>query len=173
MMSCKTLLRNILLICCLATLVSSCTTDVDYTMGSEFLPSNQKMELRRRVYEKGTMREGDGEAELCRLSSTRLYVTDSIASTNIGSGYFGYECSDTFGMRRSGFMTQMMFSLSLHENRGWGYRPKISFTLLGEVRPSFRVDGVFLLVRVVALILYPRDLPLVSSPGEVNVACAD
>ena len=140
MMSCKTLLRNILLICCLATLVSSCTTQVDYTMGSEFLPSNQKMELRRRVYEKGTMREGDGEVELCRLSSTRLYVTDSIASTNIGSGYFGYECSDTFGMRRSGFMTQMMFSLSLHENRGWGYRPIFDSMCLSLYVTDFHGD---------------------------------
>ena len=26
-----------------------CTTEVDYTMGSEFVPTNQQMELRRRV----------------------------------------------------------------------------------------------------------------------------
>lgn len=140
MMSCKALLRSILFVFGLSLILGSCTTEVDYTMGSEFLPSNQKMELRRRVYERGTMREGDGEAQLCRLSSTRLYLTDSIASANIGSGYFGHELSDTFGLRTAGFMTQMIFSLSLHEGRGWGYRPIFDSMCLSLYVTDFHGD---------------------------------
>ena len=37
-----------------------CTTEVDYTMGSEFVPTNQQMELRRRVYKLGRVTEGAG-----------------------------------------------------------------------------------------------------------------
>ena len=33
----------------MAVAIVGCTTTVDYTMGEEFLPQNQKMELRRRV----------------------------------------------------------------------------------------------------------------------------
>lgn len=99
-----------------------CTTEVDYTMGSEFVPTNQNMELRRRVYELGGVREGSSESD-CSLFSTRLYKTDSIASSNVALGFFGMEKSDTYGIRRAGFLSQMVFSLSLPEGRGWGYRP--------------------------------------------------
>lgn len=106
-----------------------CTTEVDYTMGSEFVPTNQQMELRRRVYKLGTMTEGDVTEE-CSLSRTRLYHSDSLRSANIEYGYFGAERNDTFGLRKAGFMSQMVFSLSLHEERGWGYRPIFDSMLL-------------------------------------------
>lgn len=99
-----------------------CTTKVDYTMGSEFVPTNQNMELRRRVYELGGVREGSNESD-CSLFSTRLYKSDSIVSSNVALGFFGMEKSDTYGVRRAGFLSQMVFSLSLPEGRGWGYRP--------------------------------------------------
>lgn len=99
-----------------------CTTTVDYTLGTEFVPSNQNLELRRRVYRAGVMSEGDRQ-EQCQLSTTRLYLTDSIRSSKMEYAYLGYERSDTFGVRRAGFMTQMVFGLSLDEERGWGYRP--------------------------------------------------
>lgn len=86
------------------------------------------------------MRDGDGEAQLCRLSSTRLYLTDSIASANLGSGYFGHEQNDTFGLRTAGFMTQMLFSLSLHEDRGWGYRPIFDSMCLSLYVTDFHGD---------------------------------
>lgn len=103
-------------------MVVSCTTNVDYTMGEEFVSSNQNMELRRRVYEFGN-RIIDGESEPCSLATTRQYRSDSIRSSNLVNGYFGKEISDTFGSRRAGFMSQMLFSLTLPEGRGWGYRP--------------------------------------------------
>ncbi len=138
MMSCRPVF--ILLVLGLSLLIGSCTTKVDYSLGSEFLPSNQKMELRRRVYERGTMRDGDRDEQLCRLSATRLSLTDSIASANVGAGYFGYELSDTFGVRRAGFMTQMMFSLGLHEGRGWGYRPIFDSMCLSLYVTDFHGD---------------------------------
>lgn len=106
-----------------------CTTEVDYTMGSEFVPTNQQMELRRRVYKLGTMTEGDVNEE-CPFIRTRLYHSDSLRSANIEYGYFGAERNDTFGLRKAGFMSQMVFSLSLHEERGWGYRPIFDSMLL-------------------------------------------
>ena len=122
----------------LLTLVS-CTTEVDYTMGEEFVPISQNMELRRRVYELGTMTEGD-RVERCGLTTTRLYKTDSLRSSNIEYGYFGRELSDTFGMRSAGFMSQMIFSISLHEGRGWGYRPIFDSMMLSLYVTDFHGD---------------------------------
>ena len=121
-MSCRGLVFRALLFLGVITSLLSCTTEVDYSLGVEFLPSNQKMELRRRVYEKGVMKEGETTVP-CSLSSTSLYITDSIPSTNLQYGYFGCENSDVFGRRTAGFLSQMIFSLSLNEERGWGYRP--------------------------------------------------
>lgn len=91
-------------------------------MGSEFVPTNQNMELRRRVYELGEVKEGSNESS-CSLFSTRLYKSDSIASSNVELGFFGLEHSSDYGQRRAGFLSQMVFSLTLPEGRGWGYRP--------------------------------------------------
>lgn len=114
------------LMACVATMLTlamvGCTTEVDYTLGEEFVPSKQHMELKRRVYRLGEWTE-DGETKKCQMLDTRLYQTDSIASANIEMGYFGAERSDIYGERRAGFMTQMVFSMSLNEDRGWGYRP--------------------------------------------------
>lgn len=114
------------LMACVTTLLTlamvSCTTEVDYTLGEEFVPSKQHMELKRRVYRLGQWTE-DGNTESCQMLNTRLHQTDSIASANVEMGYFGAERSDIYGERRAGFMTQMIFSMNLNEDRGWGYRP--------------------------------------------------
>lgn len=114
-------MRFVALLVVVASIVG-CTTEVDYTMGEEFVPSSQKMELRRRVYSAGKMTEGDSQQSL-PLSATRLYRTDSLPSANMTHAYFGREKSDTFGIRTAGFLTQMMFGMTLPEDRGWGYRP--------------------------------------------------
>lgn len=105
-----------------ALLAVGCTTEVDYTMGEEFIPEQQKMEMRHRTYRAGEMKEGDTNVAM-PLSTTHLYMTDSIPSANMVMGYFGKERSDIYGDRTAGFMTQMLFGLSLDEKRGWGYRP--------------------------------------------------
>ena len=99
-----------------------CTTEVDYTLGSEFVPTDQKMEMHRRVYEGGKVYIDDSEQELV-MSTTRLYLTDSIKSSNLDYVYFGREHSDTYGTRRAGFMSQVLFGSTLDEEYGWGYRP--------------------------------------------------
>ena len=121
MRSCKRVF-NIALLLGAIMMVVSCTTDVDYAMGEEFIPSNQNMELRRRVYTMGERHEGD-DVVACSLVTTRQYKSDSLRSSNIEKGYFGHEHSDTFGSRKAGFMSQMVFSTPLTEDRGWGFRP--------------------------------------------------
>lgn len=121
MRSCKRVF-NIALLLGAIMMVVSCTTDVDYAMGEEFIPSNQNMELRRRVYTMGERHEGD-DVVACSLVTTRQYKSDSLRSSNIEKGYFGHEHSDTFGSRKAGFMSQMVFSTPLTVDRGWGFRP--------------------------------------------------
>ena len=116
-----------------------CATEVDYAMGEEFVPSQQQMELKRRIYEGGVYRDNGSEVE-CPLTTTRLYHTDSIRSSNIKYGYFGSENSEEFGNRRAGFMSQMIFSLSLPEGRGWGYRPIYDSMLLSLYITDFKGD---------------------------------
>ena len=122
MMSYKRVIVSVLACVALALVSMSCTTEVDYTLGSEFVPTKQNMELKRRVYRLGKWTEGDSQ-ESCQLLQTRLYQTDSIASANIETGYFGAETSSIYGVRRAGFMSQMIFSMKLGDERGWGYRP--------------------------------------------------
>lgn len=105
-----------------AHLFAGCTTKVDYTLGEEYIPTNQNMELKRRVYRAGVMREGDRE-ESISMASTKLYQSDSIKSSNLENVYFGYEKSPIYGDRKAGFMTQVLFGSKLDDDYGWGYRP--------------------------------------------------
>ena len=129
-----------MLACVVLALVSaSCTTEVDYTLGTEFVPSKQNMELKRRVYRMGEWTEGDN-SQSCQLLTTRLYQTDSIASANLKRAYFGAERSDVYGERRAGFMTQMIFGVTLGEERGWGYRPIFDSMVLALYVMDFHGD---------------------------------
>lgn len=131
------------LMACVTTMLTlamvGCTTEVDYTLGEEFIPSKQNMELKRRVYRLGEWRE-DGNTAECQLLETRLYQTDSVASANVEKGYFGAERSDIYGERRAGFMTQMIFSMNLNDDRGWGYRPIFDSMALSLYVADFHGD---------------------------------
>ena len=105
-----------------ALVMVGCTTEVDYNLGAEYVPTNQNMELRRRVYRDGEMEEM-GEKSSVTLSKTYLYQNDSIKSSNLDYVYFGQERSAEFGTRRAGFMSQVLFGSKLDEEYGWGYRP--------------------------------------------------
>ncbi len=141
MMNYKRVLTSWLVCAIVAIMSVGCTTEVDYTLGSEFVPTKQNMELKRRVYRLGEMREGDS-VERCQLLQTRLYQTDSVASVNLGMGYFGAERSDVYGERRAGFMSQMVFSMSLGEERGWGYRPIFDSMVLALYIMDFHGDTI-------------------------------
>ena len=138
MTNCKSLF-NIALLLGAIMMIVSCTTDVDYTMGEEFVPSNQKMELRRRIYSMGERIE-QGDSVECSFATTRLYQSDSLRSSNIGIGFFGCEVDPTFGTRKAGFMSQMVFSLTLPEERGWGYRPIFDSMMLSFYITDFHGD---------------------------------
>ena len=138
MTNCKSLF-NIALLLGAIMMIVSCTTDVDYTMGEEFVPSNQKMELRRRIYSMGERIE-QGDSVECKLAKTRLYQSDSLRSSNIGIGFFGCEVDPTFGTRKASFMSQMVFSLTLPEERGWGYRPIFDSMMLSFYITDFHGD---------------------------------
>lgn len=122
MMSCREFWSKAVALFVAAHLLVGCTTEVDYTLGSEFLPTNQNMELRRRVYRAGQMTEGSTTTDVA-MARTFLYQNDSIKSSNLDDVYFGYELSDEYGARKAGFMTQMLFGSKLDEEHGWGYRP--------------------------------------------------
>ena len=139
MMNYKRLIVSVLVCVTMAVVAISCTTEVDYTLGSEYVPSKQNMELKRRVYRMGEWKEGDN-SESCRLLDTRLYQTDSIVSSNIEMGYFGVESSDIYGERRAGFMTQMVFGMTLGDERGWGYRPIFASMVLALYVQDFHGD---------------------------------
>lgn len=103
-------------------MVVGCTTEVDYGLGAEYVPTNQNMELRRRIYRDGMMTDM-GETTEVAMSKTYLYQNDSIKSSNLDYLYFGQERSAEFGERRAGFMTQVLFGSKLDKEYGWGYRP--------------------------------------------------
>lgn len=123
-------------------LLSACTTTADYTMGEEFVPDNQQLSMRRRTYSGGKLYE-NGETRDCPLTQTRLYQTDSVKSANLAYVYFGQEKSDTFGMRKAGFFSQMLFNYTLDEERGWGYRPIFDSMQLALEIKAFHGDTTY------------------------------
>ena len=56
MMSYKGLIVSVLACVAMAIMSVGCTTEVDYTLGSEYVPTKQNMELKRRVYSMGEWR---------------------------------------------------------------------------------------------------------------------
>ena len=122
-----------------ALVMVGCTTEVDYDLGAEYVPTNQNMELRRRVYRDGVM-EDMGEKRSVTMSKTYLYQSDSIKSSNLDDVYFGQEQSAEFGARRAGFMSQVLFGSKLDEEYGWGYRPIFDSMTLALYVTSYHGD---------------------------------
>ncbi len=95
---------------------ASCT-DVDDTLGSNLIPDNQQMKA-------GfvTLDSRIGAANPKQYVATRLFQTDSIVSSNIENGYLGTMISDTFGIRKAGFLSQYTSYYTIPEGY-FGYRP--------------------------------------------------
>ena len=128
MVSCRRLMTMVVALVVATLSMVGCTTEVDYTMGSEFIPTDQKMEMHHRVYKGGKMyyydkAEGSQKEAIVPLAKTSLYYTDSIKSSNLDYVYFGHERSTLYGERKAGFMSQVLFGAKLDEDYGWGYRP--------------------------------------------------
>ena len=122
-----------------ALVIVGCTTEVDFNLGAEYVPTNQNMELRRRVYRAGVMEEM-GEQKGITMSKTYLHQSDSIKSSNLDDVYFGQEQSAEFGTRRAGFMSQVLFGSKLDEEYGWGYRPIFDSMTLALYVTSYHGD---------------------------------
>ena len=138
-MSYRNLWSKALMLFIVALVMVGCTTEVDYDLGAEYVPTNQNMELRRRVYRDGEM-EDMGEKRSVTMSKTYLYQSDSIKSSNLDDVYFGEERSAEFGSRRAGFMSQVLFGSKLDEEYGWGYRPIFDSMTLALYVTSYHGD---------------------------------
>lgn len=138
-MSYRNLWSKALMLFIVALVMVGCTTEVDYNLGAEYVPTNQNMELRRRVYRDGVM-EDMGEKKNVTMSKTYLYQSDSIKSSNLDDVYFGQEQSAEFGARRAGFMSQVLFGSKLDEEHGWGYRPIFDSMTLALYVTSYHGD---------------------------------
>ena len=138
-MSYRKLWSKALMLFVVSLVMVGCTTEVDYNLGAEYVPTNQNMELRRRVYRDGVMEEM-GERKSVAMSKTYLHQSDSIKSSNLDDVYFGQEQSAEFGTRRAGFMSQVLFGSKLDEDYGWGYRPIFDSMTLALYVTSYHGD---------------------------------
>lgn len=94
-------------------------TKVDDTLGSNLIPENQEMKAGFATF---SGKLADGSINPNKYFETRLYQTDSIIASNLGSGYFGTMLSDTFGLRTTGFLSQYVSYYSV-DSGYFGYRP--------------------------------------------------
>lgn len=84
-------------------------TEVDDTLGFELVPGSQQMQMLQKSIHKGF--------------EARMFMTDSIKSSNLANGYFGTTKSDTFGVRKVGFLTQYLWASISDRVHWYGYRP--------------------------------------------------
>ncbi len=112
--SLRLLCAAVLLFAAAAGTFGGCTS-VDDTLGGNLVPDNQQMRA-------GFIRLPESTSDKTKYLSTRLYQSDSIASSNLSSGYFGLQRNDTLGLRSAGFLTQMVNLTELDEGY-FGYKP--------------------------------------------------
>lgn len=84
-------------------------TEVDDTLGFELVPGSQQMEMLQKSIRNGF--------------EARMFMSDSVKSSNLSYGYFGTTKSDTFGMRKVGFLTQYLWASITDRVHWYGYRP--------------------------------------------------
>ena len=116
-----------------ALFVGGCTIVEDGSLGSGFMPESQVMVMRHLKYQGNTKIYFDADAQRNKtedlslsgknLIETRLYRTDSLLASNIGSGYMGVRRSNIFGLRAAGFASTMLYMNAIDEDNGFGYRP--------------------------------------------------
>ena len=124
----------ILAVAATATL-GGCTTTADYTLGEELAPGNQQMKMRYRIYSGGILTEADQKDTPCKIFETRLYRTDSLISSSLGTLYLGLQNDSRFGLRRMAFSSQFTFLRGVVDTVGFGFRPVYDSALF-----RFKVD---------------------------------
>ena len=101
----------------IAALTFSGCTEVDDSLGSEFIPNDQQMKI--------------GFRSLKPCVRTSLYRTDSIRTSNLKAGLLGSTLSDTFGLRTAGFYTQYTWGYCPDSTDGFGNRAIFDSIQLG------------------------------------------
>lgn len=101
-------------------------TEVDDSLGSEFVPGNQQLKV--------------GYRRLDPCLRTALYRTDSIKTSNLYVGMLGSTHSDTFGLRTAGFYTQYTWGYCPDSVDGFGYRPIFDSIIMGLVVTNYGGD---------------------------------
>jgi len=100
-----------------AALTFSGCTEVDDSLGSEFIPNSQQMKI--------------GFRSLKPCVRTALFRTDSIRTSNLQAGLIGSTLSDTFGLRTAGFYTQYTWGYCPDSTDGFGSRAIFDSIQLG------------------------------------------
>lgn len=119
----------IILLAAVATF-SGCTTTAEYTLGEELTPGHQQMVIRHRIYKGGklvvtgdNLTSNEKESSLCKIFQTRLFRTDSVRTTSLGSVYLGTQKDSRFGNRTFSFTGQMLHMKGVDDSVGFGFRP--------------------------------------------------
>ena len=113
-----------------ATILAGCTREGDNSLGYEFLPDDQRLEMRHKSFKGGSVRKYDPqtgeyvESPKQQLFKTTHFRTDSLVSSNLRTGYMGIQRDPDgiFGLREAGFASEFVRSASLDEE-GFGYLP--------------------------------------------------
>ncbi len=121
------LFRSLCVVAAAAALTFVGCTEVDDTLGSDYIPGNQQLKIGYRAV--------DGCFE------TRLYRTDSLRTSNIEVGVLGSTRSDTFGLRSAGFYTQYTWGICPDSTEGFGYRPIFDSLMMGFSITAFKGDS--------------------------------
>lgn len=136
MMNCSNLYRmatRLFGVVIAAAMAVGCSAVVDPDLGFEFVPENQKMQMRHLTFKgdkvisfntaTSTADKSEYSERDCKYVETSLLCVDSLLSSNVSYGFMGVERSDTFGMRSARFASSLMFMNIVDEETGWGYRP--------------------------------------------------
>lgn len=136
MMNCSNLrqaVTKILGVVAVAMMLGGCSAMVDPELGFEFVPENQKMQMRHLTFRGDKVISFNAAASTadksvyderpCKYVETSLYKVDSLLSSNVSYGFMGVERSDTFGVRGARFASSMMYMNTIDESDGFGYLP--------------------------------------------------
>ena len=129
MMSCvKKIVSAAAAIAIFAAAVTGCTREGDPSLGYEFVPDNQKLEMRYKSFfadkierynpRNKTYTTDEGKA----FFETSVFRTDSIVSSNLTIGYIGVQNDKDFGKRNAAFASEFLYMTKM-TNEGLGYLP--------------------------------------------------
>ena len=113
-------------------LFAGCTSS-DNTLGYEYIPENQKMQIRFKSFSAGKVWKDTFDKEQnkfittsseCLSFVTTLYRSDSIISSDLQVGYMGLDrdLDKIFGEREAGFASNFLFMSDIGDE-GFGYKP--------------------------------------------------